>query len=849
MKRIIRLIVFIACGTALFTHVRAQDRSTQITPTYQFEYRLTNKTDTVTTLYCVISTMDLVRFAKLNVTYNDKTRQFFTKNIMRDNSAEFFLVDFKAYIRIMEELKEPFVIVEGEDFAGRKIVFNERSGNGKTFDPWNEIEKWKNAMARIDSMDFVRHHENVFSGKYGNTTYWNKMEVADGSSINDSLSAQQTVSLTPSKDAYLYMTMKPGYEYYATTNFGTSPRFYSGEWSASNYRVNQRSVVDFDVASIPADAVILEAKLSLYSMNPQINDDYRHSSSIIKPNSIYKSNASYIERITSSWTESAVTYSTQPATTTSNRLLLQESQAYDQNYIDYDVTGMVKDMINNPGESFGFMLRLENETKYSRMAFCSREFPDTARWPRLVVKYLISNKLSTFYHHSFVLKTDGSLWAWGGNLNGEIGDGTTTDRYSQVQIGTKEWKQVSAGYNHSLAIKTDGSLWAWGFNILGQLGDGTNSEKHSPVKIGTASNWKQISAGNNYSVAIRTDGTLWSWGYNDRGQLGTGSTAAKYAPVKIGTSSDWKMVVARNNFTMAIKKDSTLWAWGCNDQGQLGDGTTIDKHVPVQIGTDKDWKTISAGWDHALALKYNGTLWAWGYDNYGQLGDSTKESRVSPKMVDNATDWKDISAGYEHSLATKADGTLWSWGYNYYGQLGNGSDGNAMFLPAMLEGMTNCAQIAAGCFYSLVLNADGSYCGAGMNNSGQLGDGSTENKFSFACVAPYTELRTTASGATIEESAIAKDEVVIQRPYVEQNYPNPSNGITTIDCFISDNAADASIVLYNMSGIVVHQYPIQNKGNSSVDLDLQNLPSGIYFYSLKVDGNTVSDRRRLVLIK
>ncbi len=97
-------------------------------------------------------------------------------------------------------------------------------------------------------------------------------------------------------------------------------------------------------------------------------------------------------------------------------------------------------------------------------------------------------------------------------------------------------------------------------------------------------------------------------------------------------------------------------------------------------------------------------------------------------MVDNSTDWKDISAGNQHSLATKADGTLWSWGYNYYGQLGNGSDGNAVFMPAPVEGMTNCTQIAAGCSYSLVLNPDGSYCGTGINNSGQLGDGSTDKQ-------------------------------------------------------------------------------------------------------------------------
>jgi alpha-tubulin suppressor-like RCC1 family protein len=760
MKRIIRLIVLIACGTVLFTHVWAQERSSQITPVYQFEFRMVTKTDTVTTLYCVLRAEEIARFVKLNVTYNDKTRQYFTKNILKDKSSEIYILENKVYIKIMEQLNEPFVLIEGEDAAGRKIAFNEKQFNGMTINSKHEKEKWKNSMARIDSMDFARHKNDMNGHKDDKTKFKNKAQVvSDGSSGDQSLSVQKTVTFTPSKDAYLYMTLKPGYEYYASTNYGSVNKFYSGEWSASNYRVNQRSIMDFDVASIPADAVILEARLSLYSMYPQTNDDYRHSSNLIKPNSIYKSNASYIERVTTGWTESAVTYNTQPATSAIHRLLLPESNTSDQNYVDYDVTALVKDMINNPGESFGFMLRLANEAKYSRMAFCSREFADTSRRPRLVIRYTVADKLTTFDHHSFVLKTDGSLWAWGGNMNGEIGDGTTTDRYTQVQIGTREWKQVSAGFNHTLAIKADGSLWAWGSNIIGQLGDGTDADKIIPVRIGTANNWKQVSAGSNYSVAIKTDGSLWAWGFNDRGQLGTGFTEINYTPVRIGSSSDWKMVAARNNFTVAIRKDSTLWAWGCNDHGQLGDGTTIDKLVPVQIGNSKDWKTISAGWDHVLALKYDGTIWAWGRNNYGQLGDSTRITRFTPEKVDNATDWKDVSAGNQYSVASKKDGTLWSWGYNYYGQLGNGSGGNAIFRPALVEGMTSCAQIAAGCSHSLVLNTDGSYCGSGANSSGQLGDGTTEDRFFFACTTPLSGSIAGPSGAAFEESALAGPEV------------------------------------------------------------------------------------------
>ena len=399
-----------------------------------------------------------------------------------------------------------------------------------------------------------------------------------------------------------------------------------------------------------------------------------------------------------------------------------------------------------------------------------------------------------------------------------------------------------------MAIKTDGSLWVWGANFLGQLGDGTLTEKITPYRIGTANNWRQVTGGYYYSLAIKTDGTLWAWGYNDKGQLGTGSTSNRNTPGQIGPSTNWKMVVTRNNFTLALKKDSTLWAWGCNDRGQLGDGTTIDKYIPVQIGTDRNWKTISAGWDHALAIKYDGTLWGWGRDNYGQLADSSKTTHLTPFMMDNATDWKDISAGYQHSMAIKADGTVWSWGYNYYGQLGNGFDGDATFSIDPVEGMTDCSMIAAGYFYSLIMNPDGSYCGTGVNNSGQLGDGTNTGRFVFACVsAPAEEMKSMISSSAAEETVLPDDEDL--QSNLEQNYPNPATGTTTIDCFVAEDAAFAKLVVYNISGIVVGQYPIAGTGNSSVTLDLHDLPSGVYFYTMLIDGNSVSDKRRMVVVR
>jgi alpha-tubulin suppressor-like RCC1 family protein len=295
---------------------------------------------------------------------------------------------------------------------------------------------------------------------------------------------------------------------------------------------------------------------------------------------------------------------------------------------------------------------------------------------------------STLGHNTrlstFVIKDDNTLWAWGRNNEGQLGQNSINSPASNgisspTQIPGTTWKEISSAENSVAAIKTDGTLWAWGDNNSGQLGQNApvNSDKSSPTQI--PGSWSKVRCISYAVIATKTNGTLWSWGQNHTGKLGQNSSAPLSSPTQIpGTT--WNNITSGYYAMFATKTDGTLWSWGYgNSQGGLGLNDRIARSSPTQIpGTN--WSTVSASYMGAGAIKTDGTLWTWGRNASGQLGLNTISSPAfngvsSPTQVPGTT-WSIHARGAYYTMAIKTDGTLWGWGRGGNGQLGQNTDGN-----------------------------------------------------------------------------------------------------------------------------------------------------------------------------
>jgi len=305
------------------------------------------------------------------------------------------------------------------------------------------------------------------------------------------------------------------------------------------------------------------------------------------------------------------------------------------------------------------------------------------------------------FKNKAAIKTDGTLWTWGINSFGILGDNTSVTKSTPVTTfaGGTNWRQVSSAQYHAAAIKTDGTLWCWGLNQYSQIGINATGARSTPVTtFSGGTNWKQVSCGGGHIAATKTDGTLWLWGRNSFG-IGDNTTVHRSTPVTtFAGGTNWKQVSGGGVFTAAIKTDGTLWLWGYNNYGNLGDNTTIQKNTPITTFTGgTNWKQVSSGGYHTAAIKTNGTLWTWGYGARGELGDNTitLKKSIPSTTFSGGTNWKQISGGDSHTAAIKTDGTLWIWGSSAYAQLGANDSIQKNTPVTSFAGGTNWKQVSA----------------------------------------------------------------------------------------------------------------------------------------------------------
>ncbi|MGI8965797.1 MAG: sigma-70 family RNA polymerase sigma factor, partial [Limisphaerales bacterium] len=253
-------------------------------------------------------------------------------------------------------------------------------------------------------------------------------------------------------------------------------------------------------------------------------------------------------------------------------------------------------------------------------------------------------KISFGYGNGIVLASDGSLWSWGEENLGwpVLGLKGIKNTESLRRIGSEtDWVNVAASWCHNLALKSDGTIWAWGQNLNYQLGDGTRTTRPTPVPSIPGNDWKDIAVGGSQSFALKKDGTVWAWGNNWVGQLGIGNFKDSPTPIQVGSDNNWTKIWAGGIQTVGQRSDGTLWFWGSLSGS---DKDTNNFSVPTQVTEDTNWVDVCFGYFTTLAIKSDGTLWVWGRNHEIYSGIQSKSSTLVPAQIGTNTDWQSCAS-------------------------------------------------------------------------------------------------------------------------------------------------------------------------------------------------------------
>ena len=322
----------------------------------------------------------------------------------------------------------------------------------------------------------------------------------------------------------------------------------------------------------------------------------------------------------------------------------------------------------------------------------------------------------------------GNAYCWGFNADGQLGDGTTTDRLTPVLVfGGLSFASVSAGGSHSCGIRTGSDTYCWGRNFRGQLGDGTTTDQQTPVLVSGGLSFAALSAASAHTCAVTSGGDAYCWGSNVLGRLGDGTTTNRMTPVLVSGGLSFAALSAGFGHTCGVTSDGDAYCWGDNSFAQLGDGTTTDRLTPVLVSGGLSFAALSAGGDHSCGVTSGGDAYCWGSNFFGQLGDGTTTDRLTPVLVVGGLSFAAFSAGTLHNCGVTSGGDAYCWGLNSRGQVGDGTTTNSL-MPVLVSGGLTFTWVSAGSNHTCGIASGGeAYCW-GNNSAGELGDGTTTER-------------------------------------------------------------------------------------------------------------------------
>jgi alpha-tubulin suppressor-like RCC1 family protein len=343
--------------------------------------------------------------------------------------------------------------------------------------------------------------------------------------------------------------------------------------------------------------------------------------------------------------------------------------------------------------------------------------------------------------HSCALRASGVAYCWGDNSNGQLGDGTTTNRLVPMPVaGGLTFISVSAGAHYTCGVATSGAAYCWGYNGDGELGDGTTTQQLVPNAVAGGLTFASVHAGAGqslntaYTCGVTSSGTAYCWGDNTYGVLGDGTTTRRLVPTAVAGGLTFTTVSVGGGYhSCGVTTSGAAYCWGNNFYGQLGDNTTTQRLVPTAVAGGLTFASVTAGDFHTCAVTTSGAGYCWGYNGYGQLGDGTTTQRLVPTTVAGGLTFASVdaartgSANFTYSCGVTTSGAAYCWGTNFYGQLGDGTTTQRLVPNTVAGGLTFAGVGAGGIHTCGVATSGAAYCW-GYNGYGQLGDGTTTQR-------------------------------------------------------------------------------------------------------------------------